>query len=386
MNMVKCSECGKEIPKESVFCPECGKRINFENVVDGNEITVSNSKTNKTFKIIIGGFLFLVAIALIYYFKVYEGKFNVTQVQGTFELGRQQDLLKTLKYTDKEIIDVSVADDGGFNTDKAGDYNVIFDVTNNRKNHKDIIFTYHVVDTVAPVITVSETELFLAKGSSIDLDSLVAVEDKSGNCTLDFSGELDFEKEGTYVVDVFASDTSGNVSETQTITITVENRDNCDIRMANFGESKEVVKRYETGTLTFEDEECLAYEVTLNGVDAELCYYFNNQDNLYTVLYIMNNTLHNHNAYIVKYDELVNLLEAKYGEPDKSVEYIDSMGGLDKGTLLWLGYYAREDVWQFDTMRIKTMLLSEESNDITFLCGYSSNEFQDDEIEKEEYR
>lgn len=56
-----CSNCGKEIPKESDFCPYCGTDLKEENSIE---------KSSKSENIICGiaiGFFVLIIIGLIYY-------------------------------------------------------------------------------------------------------------------------------------------------------------------------------------------------------------------------------------------------------------------------------------------------------------------------------
>lgn len=385
---MRCQKCNKEIPDNSKFCPFCGNVLE-QAVQEWGPPHNQSSKGRKraksiTISVIAGLVIIILGVSLFYYFKVYEGDFMIEQAQETFELGRNQELLKTLKYDSKSIKDITIADDGGFTTDKTGDYTAVFDVMNSRRNHRDISFTYHVIDTTAPEIEISQNELFIARGSLFNLEQYVTVEDLSGTCTIEYSGDFDPDKDGVYNISVYASDASGNLSEKKNMTITVEDRSNCDIRMANFGESREIVKRYETSKLVIDQEDMLVYHTRFNDVEADLVFWFNSQEQLYAVGYLMGEASLNEDMFISKYDSLTALLEEKYGAPDNHKK-INNSTLLNEGSALWLGYYARQDEWNLEHMSIRTFLMSTEANKELFDCIYSSNIFHADEKMSTDY-
>lgn len=320
------------------------------------------------------------AFGLFYYFKIYEGKFKVEVVADTFEIGDNRNLMKTLKVDSRNIKDFSIVKDGGFTTDKVGNYIVVYDVINKRGNHKELSFTYHVVDTVAPVIKLLDDEVYLAKGSRFEIEQYVSVEDLS-ETTSEYTGVFDPDKEGNYIIEVFAKDSSGNVSNKEKLHIIVEDRSNCDIRKAKFGETKEVVKRYETSQLVDEEENIIYYKTILNGLEADLFYWFNDQNQLYQVSYKMEDYLIDEDVFISEYNKLVGELTNKYGVPDESTKYNKSSIGLDDGTALWLGDYVQGDRWYLDNMGITTYLGTLGTSEIKFWCLYSSNEYQEEQQE-----
>ena len=61
-------------------------------------------------------------------------------------------------------------------------------------------------DTTAPEIEISQNELFIARGSFFNLEQYVTVEDLSGTCTIEYSGDFDPDKDGVYNISVYASD------------------------------------------------------------------------------------------------------------------------------------------------------------------------------------
>ncbi len=365
-----CKKCNQEIPEDSKVCPFCG------------QTTENNEKEEKTkgFKrkriLAVGiGMVCIISGILFCYFKIYKGSFKVEQVQDTFELGSEQKLLNSLKYNYKTIRDIEIVNDGGFSTDEMGDYEVVIDVINDRGNHKKFNLNYHVVDTVAPTVKIQEETVYIPKNEEFNLEEYVTAEDLSGSCTVDYTGDLNTEVEGTYSISVFATDSSGNTSDGQEVTVIVENRENCDVGDVNFGETKEMVKRYVKDDLLEESDNWLLYYSALNGIDSNAAYYFNSQGQLYEVIHNLGVDIINHDAYIQKYDSLVAALKEKYGEPSNTETVNNSPINLDAGTALWLGYYGRGDEWDLEKFKIITKLYSDESNETTFLCGYISNEY-----------
>lgn len=337
-------------------------------------------------KVLIGILLCsIIMSALFYYVKIYEGKFDVELVENSFELGETKELIKTLKINSKSIRDLSIIDDGGFTTDEIGDYTVIYDATNDRGNHREFVFTYHVLDTIAPTVELLQSEIYLSKGGTFAIEQYTTARDIS-DTSIEYEGTFDINSEGSYDIEVFATDSSGNISEKKALHIIVEDRSDCDIRKANFGENKETVRRYETSELLYEGDNFLMYQsslATLNNMKADLVYIFNSKNELVTVGYSMNDSLVNHELYVTQYDELVDTLDRKYGAADDRKKY-DNSGGLSEGTALWLGYYARQDEWYLDNMTVRTLLQSTESNKITFNCVYYSTIYKKDEMKNDD--
>lgn len=363
--------------KKNSKCTEesCLKNENSEANIDNKGTRNKNKKS----AMILGGILLCgVVSGVFYYFNIYEGEFGVELVKDTFELGEEQNLVRSLKLNSKNISNVSIVNDGGFSTGILGDYIVTFDVVNNRGNHKEISFEYHVTDTIAPTVKLDKTEVYLAKGVKFDIEQYAIPEDLS-ETFLKYEGEFDNNIEGEYNIEIYAEDISGNISEKQPMHIIVEDRSNCDIRQAKFGDTREVVKRYEEAELLYEGDEGLLYRTTLNGMDADLLYQFNSENQLTIAGYLMGDSFINKDLYITYYDELVGLLTDKYGKPDDSQKRKSDGMGLSAGTALWLGEYARQDEWYLDKMNIRTLLQSEKSNEILFNCVYFSNVFKSDE-------
>lgn len=314
------------------------------------------------------------AVGAFYYFKIYDGGFPVTQTVNTYELGSEQDIFDSLKYDERKIIDVSIVDRGGFAMDKAGSYTVTFDFINSRKNHKQIPFAYKVEDTIAPELTVEQNEIYVAKGHNFNLNAYVSSTDISHTNIVKYDEAFDADVPGTYELNVYAEDGSGNKSAAQPVKVVVEDRDNCDVNLSNFGDSKEVVKRYEEHNIVDEGDAGLLYSIEEHGLQGDLYYWINKEDQLSNVMYEFTTT-YEWDSFINKYSYFKDDLVAKYGDPSTSDELYDK--SLGKGTSLWLGHYARRDTWDLSNMKITLQLYNESSNIILFIM-YDSKEYSND--------
>lgn len=245
---------------------------------------VPQKKSNKG--IIIGGAICAVCVVgAFYYFKIYDGGFPVTQAVDTYELGSEQDILDSLKYDERKIIDVSIVDRGGFSMDKTGSYTVTFDLINRRKNHKQIPYTYKVQDTIAPELTVEQNEIYIAKGHEFNQNAYALSTDMSHTDIVKYDEAFDVNAPGTYELNIYAEDDSGNKSVAQPVKVIVEDRDNCDVNLANFGDSRELVKRYETHDILDEGDTGIVYSYNDEGLSGYIYYWFTDDDHLCGVMY-----------------------------------------------------------------------------------------------------
>lgn len=88
-----------------------------------------------------------------------------------------------------------------------------------------------------------------------------------------------------------------------------------NFRNTTWGMSKSEVRDAESATLCYEDTNVLIYEGKLVGCDASIHYRFND-DELEIGAYLIDNELDVDD--ITAYEKLQELMEKKYGEPDKS--------------------------------------------------------------------
>ena len=87
-----------------------------EGINEVDKITQDTKTLKKHNKVaIIGGTICIVcALGVFYYLKIYDGGFPVSQSVDTYELGSEQDILDSLKYNERKIIDVSIVDKDNF--------------------------------------------------------------------------------------------------------------------------------------------------------------------------------------------------------------------------------------------------------------------------------
>ena len=185
---------------------------------------------------------------------------------------------------------------------------------------------------------------------------------------------FDVNVPGTYELNVYAEDGSGNKSATQPVKVVVEDRDNCDVNLANFGDSKEVVKRYETHTIVDGENSGVLYSVEEHGLPGYLYYWINKEDELCNVMYDFETT-YEWSSFLNDYSYFKDDLVAKYGEPGESQENYDKT--LSKENALFLGRYVRRDVWDLDNMKI-TVQLYTDNGTTKMIIMFDSKEYTDD--------
>ncbi|WP_026489154.1 zinc ribbon domain-containing protein [Butyrivibrio sp. XBB1001] len=153
-------------------------------------------------------------------------------------------------------------------------------------------------------------------------------------------------------------------------------RDSVDVRNVKFGDSIETVKKYEKCEILDESVDGLVVADTLDGNDVWVCYFFNEDDQLYMVVYSIEERFSNYDLYISAYDNIVEKLVAKYGNASKTNNQRSSMANYcsSEGMALQLGYLAKESLWNLDDMIIKSRLYC--PNDLTFIIGYQSTKIQ----------
>lgn len=157
-----------------------------------------------------------------------------------------------------------------------------------------------------------------------------------------------------------------------------------DFRGSDWGDSKESVKEEESGALALEEDDTLAYEGSISGIDVYIYYTFND-GRLVQGAYANRESHMNNNEYIDEYKQLKKLLEKKYGEPGdddvvwRNELYKDDPSGW--GTAVSIGHLIYRAEWNTDRSEIITALRGDNFN-VTHGVIYSEKATEE-EREKE---
>lgn len=305
--------------------------------------------------------------------------FNISQAKNTIELGDKVDVTQMLNYNSEEISEVTVLNEGDLNTNKTGNYNLRFQVRNSKGKTQEMAFDFSVVDTQAPSVNVNTNDIYIALGTEFDINNYITLSDKSNTEKIEMDGIVDINTAGTYNLEIYAVDESENKSEKEVLKVTVEDRRDCDIRNAKFGDSKETVKRYEALNCLQEDNNSLSYITDLSGEEAFLIYNFNNTDELYIVGYMITEVHTNYNIYISKYNEIKENIIQKYGSPETDERNRGSLYSYcsDEAQALQLGEVSYYTMWNLERCKIE-LGLQKDNSKITFILRYTSNNIKQD--------
>ena len=390
-DFIKCLNCGNNVPKNAKFCPECGNPI-------------SNIKNHKKKKVKIAMICISISVCLISCAvfiisrlsntpentpsniisdivnkeDTSEKNFdNIILTQDTFELGSSVNLIDLLKYDSENIINVSIDDDCGFDSNTCGDYTVTFQFTDNEEHMKKIPFQTSVIDTTPPELSLSDTKCYVKKGQDFSLTDYVSATDKSGIKSIDYNGELNLSTAGKYVIQVTATDNNNNISDPKKFKIIVKDRENCDIRNAKFGDSQETVIQYEDlKNIDSRDNNELYYHTSIDNEDADLIYFFNDDNKLYQVAFVFTDTHTNYNYYLSSYFKMLENLSKKYGDPSvaKKNEGFTYSAYNDDAKALEMGVLGYDTYWKLNNMNI-ALVIKSDNNEIHFVLAYFSTKY-----------
>lgn len=383
MALINCPECGKEISDTLETCIHCGyplREINEEKNEDKRQVKNIISK-----KIVIPIVIIILFICILAYYKyIWRGTFEIVQSNATIELGSDVDIINYLEYDPEKIIEINVVSDDDFNSNKLGVYSVVFSVKNDRGKIEEIAYDFHVIDTVAPKITVSNDTIYIPKGDSFEPELYVTAQDKD-EYTVNVVGTYDVNKEGTYDIDITATDNSGNVSEAKRMKLIVENRENCVVRNVKLGDSAEVIKRYETGTFFAEEKDTdgstyLVYTDVVEGEDADIYYTLNKNDELYSIMYAFHNNHTDYSLYINAFNKISEKLEEKYGKANVEKAKGSLYGYSDsEADALMLGQVKYRNTWETDDMSI-VLYLGNDNYEVSFALLFQSKVIEESEV------
>lgn len=160
----------------------------------------------------------------------------------------------------------------------------------------------------------------------------------------------------------------------------VEDRDNCVFRNVKFGDSAEVVKRYETAELITEGDDnarhYIIYEGIVEGDDAFLYYDTNENDELYAITVIFNESHTDHDLYINSFNNISDKLTALYGEAKVEKAKGSLYGYCDsEGDALNLGQVKYRNSWDTDELSA-ILYLAKDNYEVSFALIYQSKTYE----------
>ena len=135
-------------------------------------------------------------------------------------------------YRAYDNVDLDISDkvkiENNVDTNKVGEYQIIYKVEDNSNNKNEVIRNVKVVDKVSPVITLKGSNKVVIKINSLyDEDGYIANDNVDGDITnlVKTEKNVDYGKIGTYYIKYFCSDTSGNYTEAIRTIEVIENVD-----------------------------------------------------------------------------------------------------------------------------------------------------------------
>ena len=375
-----CPECGKEVDIDAVECSNCGCPLKKQKTRKDEDVVkqkIHNKKSYKKIIVIIMMVLILAVVFLIYYYFIDKGSFEVSLEKDTIELGDTINLTDCISYNLDVIQEVEVIDDDNFNSDKTGDYLIIYSVTNKKGNIKEISFPIHVIDTVAPEVSVLQDVVYTPKGSEYNPVSNVKITEKD-KYNLDVAGDYDLNNDGSYEISFVAIDDSGNVSEKKSMTLIVEDRDDYVVRNIKFGDNEETIARYEKGVFVDKDisEEgnfILLYEDIIEGEKANIIYYLNQHDELYDIMILFIDKHTDYSIYINSFYALAQKISDKFGEPAEENKYKGQLYYYcdTEADALFMGQIRYATIWNTDDMDVY-LYLSKDNLEVDYALMYRS--------------
>jgi len=148
------------------------------------------------------------------------------------------------------------------------------------------------------------------------------------------------------------------------ITIEPQVEETFDFRQTTWGMTRDEVKAAETAQIAKDDGIGLYYITTVLKQQCMLGYEFY-ENQLYDAKYLLIDTFSTPGQYITVFDEFVNTIARKYGEPDKSTEWMDELyrdRPEDWGIAIALGHLKLKAQWETETSWIFAHLNGNNSN------------------------
>ena len=319
-------------------------------------------------------------------------EYSFKQIKTTLEACEAYDLSECVSLQNGFTYEIT---NDTIDINSTGKYPVTFTIKDENGHTATETLEFTVVDTGRPHMEL-ETDIQVDQGSEFDLHDYVTVNDKydgdlSDKIEYDIS-DYDLSTPGKYKVEVTVSDSSGNVSK-NTTTITVNKviapRENTVIRNVCWGDDSDTIKNNEETDPVYDesfdyDNEngyILKYDdIYVAGKDAKLVYYIHPEHGLYRCCYMFNYNIAS-DSHFTDYNDLLQELKNKYGEPQDTVRQEDT-NGLSKSSALWLGYIYYSDTWVIDNTEITLQLATTNNNKSAVFIHYSETDFDPTYISK----
>ncbi len=177
-------------------------------------------KSSKGKKILLTSIIVLIIGGIIgagIYFLFFRGSSLLNVISPQIEAGSSEveDALSlvSLKPGDEGKYSISVIADGGFDKGKVGLYTIVYGLTDENQDIKEVEVEIEVVDTIAPNIT--SKRVFVNQNAEFNISEFLIVEDNSTNpLEISTSAVVDTSVTGESTIFVLVKDASGNeVSE-----------------------------------------------------------------------------------------------------------------------------------------------------------------------------
>lgn len=172
-----------------------------------------------------------------------------------------------------------------------------------------------------------------------------------------------------------------NLPETEDKNETMK-REDSDFRNAKWGDDIDTVKKYKNEIkLEWSEEDEFLFGVTnINGIDAIVCYYFDNKV-LHEAGYIFVPEYSNEGQFINSYENMKELFIRKYGTPESDeivpMEEQDMIDYVGPVSALSYGYVQYKTIWSVEDTKIGMVMLSKNYK-INWGVVYSDKNHEDD--------
>ena len=126
------------------------------------------------------------------------------------------------------------------------------------------------------------------------------------------------------------------------------------------------------------DSNELYYHTSIDNEDADLIYYFNDDNKLYQVAFVFTDTHTNYNYYLSSYFKMLENLSKKYGDPSvtKKNEGFTYSAYNDDAKALEMGVLGYDTYWKLNNMNI-ALVLKSDNDEMHYILAYFSTKYHE---------